>query len=132
MNYYIKHSAKGSSWKKHKYIKKVGNKYFYPNSKGDPNTPDDNDPTTTDEYRLVRDEQFSIGKDGKMVENKNYKNSYHLEEFHTKTVNGKGWLDSRSTSKVNGKNYVTIEKGKISQTIDKGKNFVSNLFKKKK
>lgn len=28
MNYII-HSAKGSSWKKHKYLSKVGNKYVY-------------------------------------------------------------------------------------------------------
>ena len=27
--YYISHSAKGSTWKNHKYIKKVGHRYYY-------------------------------------------------------------------------------------------------------
>lgn len=30
---FLKHSAKGSSWKKHKYIKKVGDKYIYADTK---------------------------------------------------------------------------------------------------
>ena len=29
------HSAKGTSWKNHKYIKKVGNKYYYKDEKGE-------------------------------------------------------------------------------------------------
>lgn len=29
---YLAHSAKGSEWKKHKYIKKADGKYYYPNS----------------------------------------------------------------------------------------------------
>lgn len=33
-NYFI-HSAKGTSWKNHKYIKKVGNKYYYKDEKGE-------------------------------------------------------------------------------------------------
>lgn len=32
---YLAHSAKGSSWKKHKYIKKVDGKYFYPKGYGE-------------------------------------------------------------------------------------------------
>ena len=32
---YLIHSAKGTSWKNHKYIKKVGNKYYYKNEKGE-------------------------------------------------------------------------------------------------
>ena len=32
---YIIHSAKGTTWKNHKYIKKVGNKYYYKNEKGE-------------------------------------------------------------------------------------------------
>lgn len=31
-NLYLVHSAKGSQWKEHKYIKKVGNKYYYKTS----------------------------------------------------------------------------------------------------
>lgn len=30
----IQHSAKGSTWKEHKYIKKIGDKYFYKESSG--------------------------------------------------------------------------------------------------
>lgn len=29
----LMHSAKGTTWKNHKYIKKVGNRYIYPNTK---------------------------------------------------------------------------------------------------
>ena len=29
MNYYISHSAKGTTWSDHKYVKKVGNRYYY-------------------------------------------------------------------------------------------------------
>ena len=32
---YIIHSAKGTTWRNHKYIKKVGNKYYYKNEKGE-------------------------------------------------------------------------------------------------
>lgn len=32
---YLIHSAKGTSWKNHKYIKKVGNKYYYKDEKGE-------------------------------------------------------------------------------------------------
>ena len=32
---YLVHSAKGTSWKNHKYIKKVGNKYYYKDEKGE-------------------------------------------------------------------------------------------------
>lgn len=32
---YIIHSAKGTTWSNHKYIKKVGNKYYYKNEKGE-------------------------------------------------------------------------------------------------
>ena len=35
MSDYIIHSAKGTTWKNHKYIKKVGNKYYYKNEKGE-------------------------------------------------------------------------------------------------
>ena len=35
MSYYIIHSAKGTTWRNHKYIKKVGNKYYYKNEKGE-------------------------------------------------------------------------------------------------
>ena len=34
-NNYLIHSAKGTSWKNHKYIKKVGNKYYYKDEKGE-------------------------------------------------------------------------------------------------
>ena len=32
---YLIHSAKGTSWKNHKYLKKVGNKYYYKDEKGE-------------------------------------------------------------------------------------------------
>ena len=32
---FLVHSAKGTSWKNHKYIKKVGNKYYYKDEKGE-------------------------------------------------------------------------------------------------
>lgn len=32
---YLVHSAKGTFWKNHKYIKKVGNKYYYKDEKGE-------------------------------------------------------------------------------------------------
>ena len=35
MSNYIIHSAKGTTWRNHKYIKKVGNKYYYKNEKGE-------------------------------------------------------------------------------------------------
>ena len=35
MSDYIIHSAKGTTWRNHKYIKKVGNKYYYKNEKGE-------------------------------------------------------------------------------------------------
>lgn len=34
MSYYLIHSAKGTTWSNHKYIKKVGDKYYYKDSKG--------------------------------------------------------------------------------------------------
>ena len=31
----LEHSAKGTTWKKHKYIKKIGNRYYYTDKKED-------------------------------------------------------------------------------------------------
>lgn len=50
MSYYIIHSAKGTTWRNHKYIKKVGNKYYYKNEKGElvEGDPSDNDDILTE------------------------------------------------------------------------------------
>ena len=50
MSDYIIHSAKGTTWRNHKYIKKVGNKYYYKNEKGElvEGDPSDNDDILTE------------------------------------------------------------------------------------
>lgn len=40
MLYYLSHSAKGSTWKKHKYIKKENGRYYYPSKGGNIPKPD--------------------------------------------------------------------------------------------
>lgn len=40
---YIIHSAKGTTWSNHKYVKKVGDKYIYPDGKSNVDTSKEND-----------------------------------------------------------------------------------------
>lgn len=67
----LKHSAKGSSWKDHKYIKKVGDKYIYANTKngeGDgvengktnPDANNDIDPSKKGENGSENTEEFDL------------------------------------------------------------------------
>lgn len=52
---YLIHSAKGTSWKNHKYIKKVGNKYYYKDEKGElvEGDPSDNGDILTETKELT-------------------------------------------------------------------------------
>lgn len=64
---YLKHSAKGSSWKNHKYIKKVGDKYVYADTKNGSEDESENsksneevDPTKKVEGESENPEEFDL------------------------------------------------------------------------
>lgn len=138
----LSHSLKGSAWANHKYIDKFWKngkwQYIYNTvsnkvgtamrSFGAPKTPTPGGTTINDQYRKTN-EYIKIGKDQGSGQ---YKQKHYTEY----TRNGGSWLTKKMM--VSSGNSVTIykDKGKISQAVEagaaKGRNFISNLGKKKK
>lgn len=91
---YIAHSAKGSSWKKHKYIKKIGDVYYYTKeqlAKAGKAIADTEIYSETKSvnggsgYKIIKDKHVTIGSAAKNLK----KSIAGIELYGTKTtVNG--------------------------------------------
>lgn len=61
---FFNHSAKGSSWEKHKYIKKMDNKYYYPDSyEGGRHLPSSSKPSENRPSGAALDDNAELTKD---------------------------------------------------------------------
>lgn len=100
----LKHSAKGSSWKNHKYIKKVGDKYIYADTKngeseGDGNTTSSGENTTG---------EIDTSKEGQTAEGQNQE-EFDLEAMANKVIRGE-FGNGADRKELLGDAYAEIQK----------------------
>lgn len=124
----LKHSAKGSTWKDHKYIKKVGDKYIYAN---DPNA-------DTTENKSSSNSETDVNKtDGTSAEEVSTPEEFDLEEMAQKVIRGEfgngadrkellGESYKEIQNRVNeillGEDWVKKQSSKKTSVVDKNKN----------
>ena len=102
MSDYIIHSAKGTTWRNHKYIKKVGNKYYYKNEKGElvEGDPSDNDD-------ILTETKESTTKSSKSSKSKKSTETDRIKALANKVMAGK--LGQNQLRKVtNSKDYIKV------------------------
>lgn len=123
-DHYLKHSAKGSSWKNHKYIKKVGDKYIYANTKNGEGD-DENSKTNADASNEVDLTKKAEGESESPEE-------FDLEAMANKVIRGE-FGNGADRKELLGDAYAEIQKrvneillggGKAKsvdkKTVDKG------------
>ena len=121
---YLKHSTKGSSWKNHKYIKKVGDKYIYANTKNGEGD-DENSKTNADTNNEVDPTKKAEGESESPEE-------FDLEAMANKVIRGE-FGNGTDRKELLGDAYAEIQKrvneillggGKAKsvdkKTVDKG------------
>ena len=121
---YLKHSAKGSSWKNNKYIKKVGDKYIYANTKNGEGD-DENSKTNADANNEVDPTKKAEGESENSEE-------FDLEAMANKVIRGE-FGNGADRKELLGDAYAEIQKrvneillggGKAKsvdkKTVDKG------------
>ena len=81
---YLIHSAKGTSWKNHKYIKKVGNKYYYKDEKGELV---EGDPS--DNGDILTETKESTTSSSKSKKSKKSTETDHIKALANKVMAGK-------------------------------------------
>lgn len=81
---FLVHSAKGTSWKNHKYIKKVGNKYYYKDEKGELV---EGDPS--DNGDILTETKESTTSSSKSKKSKKSTETDHIKALANKVMAGK-------------------------------------------
>lgn len=122
---YLKHSAKGSSWKNHKYIKKVGDKYVYADTKN--GVEDENSKASADATNEEVDPTKKAEGESENLE------EFDLESMANKVIRGE-FGNGADRKELLGDAYAEIQKrvneilkGAANQTsvsnkdVDKGK-----------
>lgn len=147
--YYIAHSLKGREWKNHKYIRKYLSKngkvvYDYGNGAVKPDVPGeskyrnyvDQYNVKTNEWRTNRRSNTDSHGYGNTQYNykRTDKNGRTVEGKVDITVSkGKSFFSKRKTIIVNGTDkYVSVERGKLRQSAEKGADWLAKKLKKKK
>lgn len=123
---HLKHSAKGSSWKNHKYIKKVGDKYVYADTKNGAEEETENSKANADNINEVDPTKKAEGESENPEE-------FDLEAMANKVIRGE-FGNGADRKELLGDAYAEIQKrvneilkGAAKQTsvsnkdIDKGK-----------
>ena len=100
----LKHSAKGSSWKEHKYIKKVGDKYIYAN---DPNA-DTTENSSGSNSETDENKTESTKTDGTSAEETNTPEEFDLEEMAKKVIRGE-FGNGADRKELLGESYKEIQ-----------------------
>lgn len=118
---YLKHSAKGSSWKKHKYIKKVGDKYVYANTKNGVEEESENSKANAD----TTNEEVDPTKKGEAESET--PEEFDLETMANKVIRGE-FGNGAERKELLGDSYADIQKrvneilkGTAKQTTDPSK-----------
>ena len=102
MSDYIIHSAKGTTWRNHKYIKKVGNKYYYKNEKGELV---EGDPS--DNGDILTETKESTTKSSKSSKSKKSTETDRIKTLANKVMAGK--LGQNQLRKVtSSKDYIKV------------------------
>lgn len=124
----LKHSAKGSTWKDHKYIKKVGDKYVYAdtqNGSGDSteSTSGSNSSTDTDTEKTSENsqEEFDLDEMAKKVIRGEFGNGADRKELL-----GDSYADIQKRVNEMLKSDTTVSK----DNIDTGKKAVNSIIKR--
>lgn len=98
----LTHSAKGSTWKDHKYIKKVGDKYVYANSK--------NGTEDTDTGESSGGSSDQTNTSGNNSENTgNTESGFDIEEMANKVIRGE-FGNGADRKELLGDSYAEIQK----------------------
>lgn len=121
----IKHSAKGSSWKEHKYIKKVGDKYIYANTKngeGDESTSFTNDDTTSSEKNESNTQNTSASQE-------NTNQEFDIEEMANKVIRGE-FGNGNDRKELLGESYKEIQ-NRVNEIL-LGEDYVKSKLEKQK
>ena len=100
----LKHSAKGSTWKDHKYIKKVGDKYIYAN---DPNA-DTAESGSGSNSETDESKTESAKTDGSGGEETNTPEEFDLEEMAQKVIRGE-FGNGADRKELLGESYKEIQ-----------------------
>lgn len=103
---YFMHSSKGSTWSNHKYVKKVGDKYYY------------------------SDEQSS-GTSSNSSKNGSNDKGFKINQMVDKVING-DFGNGAERKKLLGKSYAEIQKKVNERLLSKTKVTKSNVNKGKK
>ena len=96
---HLKHSAKGSSWKDHKYVKKIGDKYIYANTKngeGESSTGEN----TNGEVDTKKEDETTEGEN---------KEEFDLETMANKVIRGE-FGNGADRKELLGDAYAEIQK----------------------
>ena len=134
---YIIHSAKGTTWRNHKYIKKVGNKYYYKNEKGELV---EGDPS--DNGDILTETKESSSKSSKSSKSKKSTETDRIKALANKVMAGKlgqNQLRKATSSKdyikvmntINSKFKKPSSSGSSSKSKDKDKDKEKKTSEKK-
>ena len=121
----FKHSAKGSSWKNHKYIKKVGDKYIYADT-----------PNGEDEGSNTSDETTNDNSSASETKNTNVENTsaseeqmeFDIEEMANKVIRGE-FGNGAERKELLGESFKEIQK-RVNEILLGEKYIKSNSTKK--
>lgn len=123
MNYYISHSAKGHTWENHKYVKKIGNRYYYKDdlARGAKKA----NAEALERYNMrkaAEDPDYALYYGGKALANKikaakldyEQKTAHHSmpARIQYKTLNGSAKLIEKGRKKINWAKFNTTMKAK--------------------
>ena len=98
----LKHSAKGSSWKNHKYIKKVGDKYIYADTKNGESDETENSKANTDNTNEVDSKKKGENESESPEE-------FNLEAMANKVIRGE-FGNGADRKELLGDAYAEIQK----------------------
>lgn len=109
--YYIAHSAKGSQWKKHKYIKIMNGLYFYPDDYIGGRHISDAKTTSKKKDSKGKSSSSDKDKDGK----KKGMSSKRLEKLANKVIRGEYGVGQDRMNKL-GKKYYKVQ-NRVNQIL---------------
>jgi hypothetical protein len=115
----LRHSAKGSTWKDHKYIKKVGDKYVYAD------TPD----VSSEDEKNKKEQEGSAVEGNTEGVDKATDTEFDLEEMATKVIRGE-FGNGADRKELLGDSYAEIQKRVNEILLGNGKTKVSSISSK--
>lgn len=117
----FEHSAKGSSWKEHKYIKKVGDKYIYANTQNGKG--DETNSNSSGGENIS--EKANVEENTTQTENAN--EEFDIEEMANKVIRGE-FGNGADRKELLGESYKEIQK-RVNEIL-LGENYVKSQLEK--